>query len=100
MWWVKIAGSLCILIGCTAIGADQTFALKNRIMILREMERSLLVFQNLTQTYRLPLEMVCSKISAQGSGTVSEFFKRLGDTLHDTENMYGEAIWKKMLVLL
>ena len=61
----KWIGILSIAAGCIGVGIDWTSALRVRISTLRAMEQSLHLFRGFTETYRLPLGMVCQKISEQ-----------------------------------
>lgn len=94
MWWLKFIGCACIVMGCLSVGMERTTSFKKRIFILREMDRSLHMFQDWTQTYRLPLETLCHKISLHAEEPVSEFYRTMGSILQRQEILKTEEIWR------
>ena len=94
---LKVIGCICIVFGCLCFGTDQIHSFKRRIFILREMERCLHMFQDLTQTYRLPLEIICHKISEQAEMPVSKFFASMEMSLQNQEVFRPEEIWRKTM---
>lgn len=95
MWWLKCFGSVLILAGCAALGWQQGVLLRRRVHMLREMAQSLILFKSLTGTYRLPLNMVFSRISHQTQKPVSDFYKKLSESFSQRENPAGEVLWRQ-----
>lgn len=95
MWWMKCIGSLLIFGGCGFLGWEKGLDLRRRIWLLREMNQSLTVFKNLTGTYRLPLNMVFMRISAQMKMPVSDFYRRLSEHFEQQERPEGTLLWQQ-----
>lgn len=53
------------------------------------------VFKNLTGTYRLPLNMVFMRISAQMKMPVSDFYRRLSEHFEQQEKPEGTLLWQQ-----
>ena len=97
MWWIKLVGSVFIFVGCFSIYMEKTRFFTQRIRMLREMERSLNIFQDMTQTYRLPLEIIFQKISQQVDEPVAVFFRKLSQAFAEQNEKKSEDIWRKTL---
>ena len=95
MWWLKCMGSLLIMGGCGYIGWNQSFLLRKRIRLLKEMIDSLLVFKSLTGTYKLPLNVVFYRISQRSMGPISRFYGHLAENFNRMESPEGELLWQQ-----
>lgn len=94
---LKMIGIVCVFFGCISLGMERIQRMKDRIWILREMERSLILFKGMAETYRLPMEWICEKISDQVRFPVSDFYKMLKIGLEQKEASNGEDIWIKCI---
>ena len=93
----KWIGILSIAAGCIGVGIDWTSALRVRISTLRAMEQSLHLFRGFTETYRLPLGMVCQKISEQVDAPVNLFYSCLSESFIRQDETQSSEIWKRTL---
>lgn len=95
--WLKLVGILCVFIGCSYIGWEKANMLKRRIWILQEMIQSLVLLKNLTETYRLPLNLVFEKISLQMKEPIAEFYKNLALHFSCQEEPEGVRLWQQTI---
>ena len=93
----KWIGILSIAAGCIGVGIDWTSALRVRISTLRAMEQSLHLFRGFTETYRLPLGMVCQKISEQVDAPVNLFYSCLSESFIRQDETQSSEIWKRTI---
>ena len=90
---LKIAGIVCVVLGCISLGMERIVFMRERIRILREMEHGLILFKGMAETYRLPLEWICEKVSEQVQSPVLEFYRMLKDGFEQKETACGEELW-------
>lgn len=93
----KWIGILSIAAGCIGVGIDWTSALRVRISTLRAMEQSLHLFRGFTETYRLPLGIVCQKISEQVDAPVNLFYSCLSESFIRQDETQSSEIWKRTI---
>lgn len=97
MWWLKLIGSMFVIVGCFATGLERIEYMKRRIQVLRGMSHSLYLFKGFTETYRLPLEWICEKVSQQVDAPISNFYQILGQEFQKKEKTNGEEIWRNCI---
>ena len=95
MWWVKIIGSCWIVFGCLCWGFEHIRMDKQRILVLKEMHRSLILFKGFGETYRLPLGRLCEMISEQIQEPVAELYRKFGESLKKQDGVSAEIIWQQ-----
>ena len=97
MWWLKLIGSMFVIVGCFAAGLERIEHMKKHIQVLRGMSHSLYLFKGFTETYRLPLEWICEKVSQQVDAPISNFYKILGQEFQKKEKTNSEEIWRNCI---
>lgn len=79
------------------MGWQQSQALKRRIQILREMIQSLLAFKNLTETYRIPLNIVFERISGEMEREIAGFYAELAKAFESKDGPSGAVMWQETI---
>lgn len=97
MWQLKLIGSMFVIMGCYAAGLERIEHMKKRLHILREMSHSLYLFKGFAETYRLPLEWICEKVSQQVDAPISNFYQTLEQEFKKKEKTNSEEIWRNCI---
>ncbi len=97
MWWMKIIGSCWIIFGCLCWGFEHVRIDKQRLLVLKEMQHSLILFKGFGDTYRLPLARLCEMISEQVHEPAAELYRQFGESLKEQNGVSAQDIWQQKI---
>ena len=93
---MRVSGGVLSMVGSICIGVWCRMQFLQRMRMLKEMQRGIVLLKSEIVYARTPLAEACMSVSIRGEGTSQAFFRRIGERMQ-TGDGTAQQIWKETM---